>query len=418
MKNFFTVLSFEYRNYIRSRTFITVTVIMTLIILILSFLPKLDLASVFESDQTKTVAVILGDDPRSEQLKAIIEEGELKKAIPGYDWQLKTAGKVDPAKLIQNKDAGAAVSYAGGATYDFYASGSDLSAMEVTSPLNAFFTTAMKNINLLALPETLQGEVREIVHFNVTPRIVEVKGDALQNFFFAYVLIFLLYVTILMYGNFVINSVVTEKSSRTMELLITSARSSELMFGKVIAVALVALSQLILIILVVFIMLKLNLTTWEQTVPQVAGLFTSGKISPPLILAFAAFYLLGYFFYSFILAALGSTVSRVEDASSLSTIPILALVAALILAILGMSNPDSAATVVLSYIPFFTPMVMFARLCMGTAGPLEVGLGILDLLIAVLLMGFLAARIYRAGVMLYGKPANLKTIGQILVGKF
>jgi ABC-2 type transport system permease protein len=415
MKNFLTVLRFEYSNYVKSKAYIIITAVMLALIIVLSFLPGLSVSSVFQSGTEADAAFLLGTEARAAGMEDYVNAETLTKAVPDYRW--KASDVADPKRLILDGKAKIAVYYDGGGSYDFYASGSDMGSLWATSGLEEFFTGVEKQVAIAALPAVQQEDAGRIAGLSVHTNVVEVKGDANQNFWFAYVLIFFLYMTIIMYGQYVINSVVTEKSSRAMELLITSARPSELMFGKVIAVALVALTQLALLAAMIALMVKLNLASWEQTIPGLSSIFSAGKVSLPLILCFAIYYLLGYFLYAFLLAALGSTISRVEDASAVSTLPILMMVAALILSIVGMAEPNSTHNIILSYIPFFTPWVMFGRICMAAAGPLEAVLGILDLGLSVFLMGILATKIYRAGVMLYGKPLKLTTIGRIIIGR-
>jgi ABC-2 type transport system permease protein len=202
-----------------------------------------------------------------------------------------------------------------------------------------------------------------------------------------------------------------------MELLITSAKPSQLIFGKVIGVGCVALTQALVIIIVAAIGIVLNMGTWMAQIPEAGAVMQSLTVSPGLIVFFVLFFLTGYFLYSFIYAALGSTVSKIEDASTIVTIPMLILIAGFVISIISMSNLDAGYVKVLSYIPFFAPFLMFSRLAMGEAGYVQAGIALVILIFTILIISWLAAKIYRVGVMMYGKPMKLKAIVKVAIGK-
>ena len=417
MKKFGIVLGFEYSNYIKSKGFIIITGILMLVVIVLSFIPRI-LTSFDEGviiGEKNKAAIVLSPDVKKQGITQWLNSDVLNEKLGGFDW--KEFDTADPGKLISEGKVNIAVSYDGGDNYSFYASGSDIMSLDYAYGIEPVITYAKRAMETAKLPKESQPAVKEIIDVTVSPNVIEVKGNATQNFIFAYVLIFFLYMTIIIYSQSIITSVVTEKSSRTMELLITSAKTSELMFGKIISVALVAMTQLLILTLTVALMVKINLSSWASQLPDLSSLFSSGRITLPLVIYFACYYILGYFLYAFIFAALGSTISRPEDAASVSFIPIMLIVAGLILAILSMTNPEAGQYVVLSYVPFFTPFILFGRICMGTAGTLEALLGIVDLAASVMLIGLLASKIYRTGVMMYGKALNIKAIARILTAR-
>ena len=414
MKNFGIVLKFEYLNYVKSKGFIIITAALMAILIVLSFVPGIVMSLNKGDDRQKPIAaLIIGPGAESRGIDSQLMVDEMNRYIDNFVWKEFDASE-DPAKLITGEAVSIAVSYDGGDKYGLYASGSDIMSLERASGVEQVITQAIRSAEISKLPASVQPAVNGIVGLAVTPEVIEVEGNATQNFIFAYVLIFFLYMTIIIYCQSIITSVVMEKSSRTMELLITSAKSSELMFGKIISVALVAMTQLLILALTVVLMVKINSPAWASQLPDLSALFSSGRIDLPLALYFACYYILGYFFYAFIFAALGSTISRIEDAAGASYIPMLFIIAGLVLSILSMTNPGSGHYVALSYVPFFTPFIMFGRICMGAAGTLEAILGILDLAVSVMLMGLLASKIYRSGVMMYGKPLNFKAIVKII----
>ncbi|MDR1042776.1 MAG: ABC transporter permease, partial [Clostridiales Family XIII bacterium] len=131
------------------------------------------------------------------------------------------------------------------------------------------------------------------------------------------------------------------------------------------------------------------------------------NISVGLFVFFVLFFVVGYFLYAFSCAAVGSTASRVEDAGSVSTLPMMLATGAFIVSMISMSNIEAAYVEVLSFIPFFSPWIMFARLCMASATFGDAAIAMAILVASVICVGWLAAKIYRVGVMMYGKPLKL-----------
>lgn len=220
-----------------------------------------------------------------------------------------------------------------------------------------------------------------------------------------YIMLFLLYFGVIMYGNMIAMEVAKEKSSRVMEILISSASPVKQMFGKIFGIALLGVIQFGLIIAVGFQSMKENME--EGGVGQYLGFDNVDYTT----LAYAViFFLLGYLLYATLAAMLGSLVSRIEDAQQLITPMTLMIVVVFMVAMFGLNAPEASLITVTSYIPFFTPMVMFLRVGMLDVPIWEVGISIAILVATIILLGILGARIYRGGVLLYGKSSSLKDI--------
>ncbi|MDR0287466.1 MAG: ABC transporter permease, partial [Clostridiales bacterium] len=227
---------------------------------------------------------------------------------------------------------------------------------------------------------------------------------------YAYILLFILYISIMLYGQMIATSVATEKSSRAMELLISSAKPLNLMFGKVIGVGLAGLTQLALMIGSGFCFYKVNSNYWTG-IPMVASIFQV----PGYVIAFTViFFILGYFLYSFMFGAIGSLTSRMEDIST-SIMPIVLIyVASFMISVFGMMNPEAPFVKICSFVPFFTPTVMFIRITMSDVPPAQVAAGFAILVIFTGLVGYLAAKIYRMGVIMYGKAPKINELYKML----
>jgi ABC-2 type transport system permease protein len=229
-----------------------------------------------------------------------------------------------------------------------------------------------------------------------------VEANSERSFLGAYILIIVLYASVLIYGINIARSVVEEKTSRIFEVLLSTASSDSLMLGKLLGVGAVGLTQMgIWAALLVFY------TGSEMAANQgIHGLASLG-ITKAELGYFAIFFLLGFFLYSALAAALGSSVSGEQEVQQFSFILISPLVVSVVLLPFVLGNPNSTAAVVLSLLPPFTPIIMYMRICSQTPPLWQIALSIALLAGSVWAMVWLAARIYRVGVLMYGKRATL-----------
>lgn len=220
-----------------------------------------------------------------------------------------------------------------------------------------------------------------------------------------YVMLFVLYMAVIIYGQMIAMDVATEKSSRVMEILISSASPVTHMFAKIIGIALLGLTQIILFFVVGYSLFSSKMNTLSGEFFEVFG-FSQGSIS--IYLYAILFFILGYFLYATIAAMLGSLVSRVEDVQQLLMPMVMLIVIAFIIAMVGSGMPEAKFITITSYIPFFTPMIMFLRIGMLDVPIWEVILSVGILVGTIVLLAILGARIYRGGVLMYGPSRTLK----------
>jgi ABC-2 type transport system permease protein len=236
----------------------------------------------------------------------------------------------------------------------------------------------------------------------------------MQNFFYTYIMIFALYMVIMLYGQMVATNVATEKSSRAMELLVTSANPTAMMFGKVLASCIAGFVQLVLVFGTAILLYNLNKDALVN--PLIASIF---NIPIELFIYLIVFFILGFLIYAFLYGAIGSTASKLEDINT-SVMPITFLfIIAFMVVMFSMStgSVDNTAMVIASYVPFTSPMAMFTRICMSTVAWYEILISIAVLVASVIGVGVLSARIYRVGVLLYGTPPKLGKILKAVFGK-
>ena len=252
----------------------------------------------------------------------------------------------------------------------------------------------------------------EILAGTVSVETVKLGKDQSFTFFYTYIMIFSLYMVILMYGQMIATNVANEKSSRTMELLVTSVNTHAMIFGKVLASCLVGFLQLGVIFGSSILFFNLNKGFWAD------DMIISSIFNPPpaLLLHLLLFFFLGFLVYAFLYGAVGSTVSRLEDVNT-AVMPVTMLFMIsffLVLIPLAGGNVESTLIKVCSFVPFTAPMAMFTRIGMSSVPPIEIAVSVMILALSALLIGFLSARIYRAGVLLYGvKPTPAQIIAML-----
>ncbi|MBP6023577.1 ABC transporter permease [Ferruginibacter sp.] len=231
-----------------------------------------------------------------------------------------------------------------------------------------------------------------------------------------YVSGFLMYFILLLYGSQVMMGVTEEKTSRIAEVVVSSVKPFQLMIGKIIGIGMVALTQFLIWIACIFIIYNITKTTGSSGVAsdmvgKIQEVFTSVNI--PLVVGCFIFYLLaGFFFYSSLYAAIGSAINEdMREAQSLSFPITMLIIFSIALMTPAVSNPSSPVAVWASIIPFSSPIVMMARIPFGV--PNTVPLWQLGLSMVLLIAGFMfttwfAARIYRTGILMYGKKPSWK----------
>ncbi|MBM7702691.1 ABC transporter permease [Metabacillus iocasae] len=226
-----------------------------------------------------------------------------------------------------------------------------------------------------------------------------------------YILLFVIYFSVIMYGSMIAMEVATEKSSRVMEILVSSVSPITQMFAKILGIALLSLTQFAFILMVGYASLKQNISAQQEGVFDYFGF---GEVPTSTFLYAFVFFMLGYFLFATLAAFLGSLVSRIEDVQQMITPMTLLIVAAFLIAMFGLGQPDTTFIKVTSFIPFFAPMIMFLRVGMLEIPVWEVSLSIGLLIVTIILLAIFGARVYKGGVLLYGKSSSFKDIKKAL----
>ena len=230
------------------------------------------------------------------------------------------------------------------------------------------------------------------------------NDDSESAFYSAYALFFLMYFVIMLYGMNVARSIIEEKTSRVFEVLLATIRPEEMMAGKVIGVGSVGLTQVGIWLLTAVIL----------TSTSIVAHFTGSDVHVPLsvmqIVFFLIFFLLGYLLYSSIAAALGAMTNSEQELQQLNMFLVMPLAICMFSLSVVIPNPDGVAATVLSFVPFCTPLIMYLRISMGHPSGIQIASSIALMIVTIYGILWVASRIYRVGILMYGKKPNLPEI--------
>lgn len=243
------------------------------------------------------------------------------------------------------------------------------------------------------------------------------------------VMTFVLYMFLLLYGQMVMTSIIEEKNNRVLELVVSSVKPMQLMMGKIIGVGLVAVAQVViwgvlLCLMSAFLLpaiLPADLSA-QVAMASAGDMDLSSSFDPDMINALATFtsvgyiatmmgYMLmflvgGFLFYASIFAAIGSAVDNIQDASQLQTFAVLPIILALVFSLAVVSDPNGTMSVWMSMIPFTSPMVMLARIPFGIPA-WQIWVSAAILFASFVAMAWIAGKIYRIGIFMYGKKPSI-----------
>ena len=401
MQQFFTVFKYEFKKIVLSKGYLISTGIMAIILAGVFFLPQLisDLKLFGSSDNTP-VALIKTDYTKSETLVQTIHA-----ALPDYEVKLtdKSTEEAkqevidDKAKFFieANHDLTEVTEYS---KIGF----SEASTREVQS-IDAIVKN-LRQSDLLTEQNLAPAAIAKVLNPDVKINLETVNKNGASSVIYTFVLIYALYMAITFYGSHVMNSVVTEKTSRAMEVLATSVKPNALLFGKIISTSLAGLIQIAAIIIEAFICVKIS----SANNPNFPVNQIISNIPTQILVYMLIFFLLGFLIYSFLYGAFASTVSKIDELSS-AIMPVQIIIVFTFIATMSAINSGNADTpfnVFLSYFPFTAPMMMFTRAIISNVSTLEIILSILVLIVSTYFIGWLSARIYRVGILMYGEKPN------------
>ncbi len=428
MRKFGIVLKYELKEYLANKGFMAVTIILTVVGILIMFLPR-----VFDMSDFTGVQVVEKDtsgdtdtvDDGEKDLylyydeKGIVDEALLTQMMPGADWQ-KTESREELVSLVGREglsESGAGESSAlesdgrtpqagyvitSETSYEYYVYNKSMSDNNTY-----MFDEVMRQLYRNEYSKERGWDIDEIQAMYQVPITVEEKvlnKNNSENFWYCYILIIAIYIIIVLYGQMIAVSVTNEKSNRAMEVLVTSTHPNSLLFGKVIAGAVGGLLQSGLILGGFLISYKANRDVWGG---QLDMFF---NVPGDVLIAFALFGIGGYLFYAFLYGAMGALVSKTEDVSKSSSGLMVIILVVYFFALSQLSDIEGPIVKVLSFLPISSYSTMFARIAMGSVALWEVVVSFVILVVSILAVGALGAKIYRMGTLRYGNTVKRKTV--------
>ena len=410
MSKFWTIMSHTFMTRLKSKAFIITNIIM--LILIIGLVNIQSIMDALGSKEKAEIIVLDTSDVYFSELKTNVEAANENMTLIAYD-----KSESDGQQAVQDGQYSALL------TIDL----DDNNNPEVTYYANNIANEGEQHLINDQLQQIKVGlameaadidadilnSIYEPLSFDAVSLDEQAKtGEELnQARVIVMIMVIAMYLVVMVYGTMIINDVATEKSSRVMELIISSVPAVTHLFAKIIGIALLGLTQISIVILATYGLITI------QKEALVGGLLDEiGLLDIPLSLIGygVLFFLLGYILYATIAAMLGSLVSRTEDAQQLIMPLIFLVMIGYFIAIFGLSTPDIGLVTVSSYIPFFSPMLMLLRIGMLEVPLWEVIISTLILIGTIGILSILAARVYRGGVLMFGSSNSLKDLKRAL----
>ena len=412
----------EYRDRVRSPLFLVSTIVLMGLALAVALAP---IAIRYLDQQRVARIVIVADDDVLAAATIATAEGIMNIAPPGADretWRAPfafervldlTAAEADLSRqridaillVTRGSDGALDVTYRTAGPVDGVRSQlAGFTALSVAiidwtrslppgSDLGAFRTPVFRAESITAPVEN--GQVVDAV-------------EAASRAFLGTVFIILMFITILIYGMWVATGVATEKSSRVMELMISAASPRQLLLGKVVGIGGAGLTQYTAIAIPAVLVLAFQDQIARAVLGDSGAGLPIGGLTIGLLVAYGAFFLMGFTLFALIYAAVGSFVSRPDDLQTLSLPLSLVAMGGYLSALVVLLGGGGFVGRVASFVPPFSPFAMLARLMVSNVQPWEVAVSVGILLVTIAIVGLATVRIYATGVLLYGQRPGFR----------
>lgn len=420
----------EFMERVGKKSFIVTTLLMPVLMLLMMALPAL--IAIFSTPSDKTIAVCdlsgkvmpVLESAGEDHLSFISTDQPADSAIHNADYY----GFLSiPADIVEHPSSAMLFLHEGG-------------SMETESAIRSLIKEAVRDQRMKAYDIDNLQQILDETNVDVDLRTIRVDETGAEeatsstlSFGIGMFMTFLLYMFLLMYGQLVMTSIIEEKNNRVLELVVSSVKPLHLMLGKIFGVGLVAVVQIIiwgalLCLMSAFLLpVLVPAGVGEQVAMFNAGSLPTGAdtLDPELLNAISLFSSVGYIarlfgfilifliggflFYASIFAAIGSAVDNIQDASQLTSFAVIPIIIGLVVGMSAGADPNSALAFWASVIPFTSPMVMLMRVPFGIPS-WEIWLAVVVLYISFLAMVWLAAKIYRIGIFMYGKKPSLRDL--------
>jgi ABC-2 type transport system permease protein len=417
LPNTFIVARREYAERVRNRLFLLSTLLLATLAVVVAFSPLFVRA--LDRGTVTRIAVVASDESLADRSISVLD-GVLNSATGGggYEFVRRTEerGALDEVRDGRADAALLAVRQPGGRlSFEFHV-GERMGADR--AQLVSVGTLAVAILDWTPLQAPGGGSPFQMPALDVIAAGgpgaggqpisgAEYAGRRILGIVF----VFIIFLTVVIYGMWVAAGVVAEKASRVMELIISAASARQLVIGKVLGIGLAGLTQNVAILAPALAALAIEdtlavalLGSGPSIVPSLAAL------SPELLLAYATFFVLGFALYALVYAAAGSLISRTEDLQMLALPLSIVAIGGYLMAILALTGGTTSLIRLASYIPFWSPFVMPTRLTVGRVEGWELALSLILLAVTIAVTLVVAVRVYAAGVLLYGQKPGLRAI--------
>lgn len=400
MKKIGIVLKYELGNYFGSKSYIISTILICLLCVGIMFAPRvINSFKDSDGDTNKT------EDSKDEYYLVYDPEGLADMDVISTYLEgavVKEASGIDEIKSQleeENSDALAGFVINSTNSFDYY-----IYNKSMTDTASMMFSEYMKVLVKMDYCNTHNLDVEEffgVVDSNIDINENILGKDGTQNYWYCYILVILVFMIIIMYGVSIATGVANEKSNRSIEIMVTTTSSVELLFGKVFAGTIAAFFQIGLVAASLLGTYQINKEYWGE------GISMFLDIPSNVLIAFAVFGLGGFLLYAFLYGALGALVSKIEDLNkSAGTAQMLVMIVYFVV-LIQLTNIDGVVIKVCSFLPISSYSAMFARVAMGHVEMWEIVVSAIILYLSVVGMGIVGGKIFRNSTLRYGNPIKL-----------
>jgi len=427
MKKILLILQSEFWRRARSTAFILATLLVPVFLVIISILP--------------TVLVYLGEQQSDQQTIAVVDETQRlltplqEEAADGTRYQFVDADAPSDSlrQRVLRGDLDAYLSLPAGllngdGTPSYFSTESG--GMTGQARLENLIERTVRNVRLAE--RNVPDEVQRIMNadLDIVGHTITEEGTEQQSIFsglLSLMMALAVYMAVFVYGQYVMQGVIEEKSNRVVEIVVSSVKPFELLMGKVLGIGSLGLMQMIVWVVLAGAGLTFGGTiialfvdpadlgvapdASSEAIMQAAGV-TLPTIPVSVVVWFILFFLGGYLLYASLFAAVGSAVEQQQDAQNLLYVILLPLIIPIVASTYVLQLPNSMISAVLSYVPFFSPVLMPVRMSATTVPTWEVLISYALLIAGFLVMIWIASRIYRVGIFMYGKAASLSELAR------
>ncbi len=407
------IIEREYLERVRRKSFLISTILVPIVMIALMLAPAFFMA--MGGSEQKTVTVVDGT-------------GEIAGRLKGND-EITFVSSDAPVDSLRADEANEAILVIGADALDDPSHGIVLLtrgsiSMMTDSYITSQLEQAIEDVRLdrYDIPDIRQIMADVQARVNMSTVRIDSDKDTETSSELSYILAMamdmMLYMFILIYGQMVMTSIIEEKNNRVLEIVVSSVKPFQLMFGKIAGVGLVAVTQILIWAALIGTALGIAAPFLASDAVQAdapaeltaaISQFTDPGFLMSLLVNTLLFFIGGFLFYSSIYAAIGSAVSNVQDASQLSSIATLPVIIGIIGSMAIMSDPNSGLAMFISMFPFTSPMGMMSRLPYGVPG-WQITVSLALLYASFLFMIWVCGKIYRVGIFMYGKKPTLLEI--------